>query len=148
LPEGYETEVGERGVSLSGGQKQRVAIARALVQDPRILILDDATSSVDSRTEEEIQTALRTLMEGRTTFVIAQRLDTVRDADQILVLEDGAIAERGTHDELIRRDGFYRRLYDLQRRVRAEEGAAVEAALRAFEEQAVEEELVAAGEDG
>jgi ATP-binding cassette subfamily B protein len=145
LPEGYETEVGERGVSLSGGQKQRVAIARALLQDPRILILDDATSSVDSRTEGEIQTALRRLMDGRTTFVIAQRLDTVRDADQILVLEDGAIVERGTHGELLRHDGFYRRLYDLQRRIRAQEGAEVEAALRAFEEAEVVEELVAAG---
>jgi ATP-binding cassette subfamily B protein len=145
LPEGYETEVGERGVSLSGGQKQRVAIARALLQDPRILILDDATSSVDSRTEGEIQDALRTLMEGRTTFVIAQRLDTVRDADQILVLETGEIVERGTHDELLGHDGFYRRLYDLQRRIRAQEGAEVEAALRAIEAEEVVEELVVAG---
>jgi ABC-type transport system involved in cytochrome bd biosynthesis fused ATPase/permease subunit len=87
-------------------------------------------------------------MEGRTTFVIAQRLDTVRDADQILVLEDGAIVERGTHAEPIRRDGFYRRLYDLQRRIRADERVAVQAAVRAFEEQAAEQELVAAGEDG
>lgn len=128
LPEGYETVVGERGVSLSGGQKQRVAIARAILQDPRILILDDATSSVDSQTEEAIQTAMRILLQGRTAFVIAQRLDTVRDADQILVLQEGAIVERGTHIQLLQRGGFYQELYDMQRKVRGVEDAATEAA--------------------
>jgi ATP-binding cassette subfamily B protein len=122
LPEGYETEVGERGVTLSGGQKQRIAIARALLLDPRILILDDATSSVDTETEHEIQLALRTLMEGRTSFVIAQRLTTVQDADQILVLEEGRIVARGTHDELIGRAGFFRELAELQGRDGSEVG--------------------------
>ena len=116
MPEGYETEVGERGVTLSGGQKQRLAIARALLQDPKILLLDDATASVDTETEHAIREALRAAMHGRTSFVIAQRLTTVEDADQILVLQDGRIVERGTHPELIRRAGFYRELYDLQRR--------------------------------
>ncbi len=120
MPQGYETEVGERGVSLSGGQKQRIAIARALLLDPRILILDDATSSVDAETEHEIREALRVLMAGRTSFVIAQRLLTVREADQILVLEEGRIVERGTHIELLGRDGFYRELYDLQLREQEE----------------------------
>ncbi len=116
IDEGYDSVVGERGVTLSGGQKQRLAIARALLLNPRILILDDATASVDSETEHEIQQALRVLMEGRTSFVIAQRLTTVQGADQILVFEGGRIVERGTHDELLRRDGFYRELYDLQLR--------------------------------
>jgi ATP-binding cassette subfamily B multidrug efflux pump len=123
MPDGYDTEVGERGVTLSGGQKQRLAIARALLLDPRILILDDATSSVDTETEQEIQQALRTLMAGRTSFVIAQRLNTVQQADQILVLDRGRIVARGTHGELLRRDGFYRDMVDLQRR---EHEAAVE----------------------
>jgi ATP-binding cassette subfamily B protein len=114
LPEGYDTEVGERGVTLSGGQKQRIAIARAILQNPRILILDDATSSVDTETEHEIQRALNVLMEGRTSFVIAQRILTVERADMILVLEDGRIVERGSHQELLRNRGFYRELYDLQ----------------------------------
>ncbi len=120
MPEGYETEVGERGVTLSGGQKQRIAIARALLLDPRILILDDATSSVDTETEQEIQQALRTLMAGRTSFVIAQRLSTVQEADQILVLERGRIVARGAHDELLRGDGFYREMHELQRREQGE----------------------------
>jgi ATP-binding cassette subfamily B protein len=120
MPGGYDTEVGERGVTLSGGQKQRIAIARALLLDPRILILDDATASVDTETEHEIQQALRTLMAGRTSFVIAQRIATVQEADQILVLHEGQLVERGTHIELIRRDGFYRELYELQLRVREE----------------------------
>ena len=114
MPEGYNSVIGERGVSLSGGQKQRLAIARALLVDPRILILDDATASVDSETEHDIQEALRVLMTGRTSFVIAQRLSTVQDADQILVFDDGRITQRGTHDELIAQPGFYRDLYDLQ----------------------------------
>jgi ATP-binding cassette subfamily B protein len=116
MPQGYDTKLGERGVTLSGGQKQRVAIARALLLDPRILILDDATSSVDSETEYQIQQALQTLMRGRTSFVIAQRLSTVKEADQILVLDDGAIVERGTHIELLQRGGFYAEIYDLQLR--------------------------------
>jgi ATP-binding cassette subfamily B multidrug efflux pump len=111
---GYETIVGERGVTLSGGQRQRVAIARALLMDPRILILDDSTSSVDTQTEKLIQAALDALMEGRTTFVIAHRLSTVRRADIILVMDKGCIVERGTHDELLARGGLYKEIYDLQ----------------------------------
>ena len=114
FPDGYATEVGERGVTLSGGQKQRVAIARALLRDPRILILDDSTSSVDTETEHLIQQALARLMEGRTTFIIAQRLLTLKNADQILVLDRGQIVERGQHAELLARDGLYRQIYDLQ----------------------------------
>jgi ATP-binding cassette subfamily B protein len=114
FPDGYDTRVGERGVTLSGGQKQRIAIARALLTDPRILILDDSTSSVDTETEHLIQQALLTLMEGRTTFVIAQRLLTLKNADCILVLDDGRIVERGTHGELLAQDGLYRQIYDLQ----------------------------------
>ena len=116
LPEGYDTELGERGVNLSGGQKQRLAIARALLLNPRILILDDATASVDSETEYQIQQALATLMQGRTSFVIAQRLTTVKDADLILVLRDGRIVERGTHIQLLQNGGFYAEIYDLQLR--------------------------------
>jgi len=116
LPQGYDTELGERGVNLSGGQKQRLAIARALLLNPRILILDDATSSVDSETEYQIQQALKTLMAGRTSFVIAQRLTTVKEADQILVLKDGAIVEQGTHIQLLQNGGFYAEIYDLQLR--------------------------------
>jgi ATP-binding cassette, subfamily B, multidrug efflux pump len=116
FPNGYETRVGERGVTLSGGQKQRIAIARALLYDPRILILDDSTSSVDTETEHIIQQALQTLMQGRTTFVIAQRLLTLKHADQILVLEHGRIVQRGRHDQLLAEDGLYRQIYDLQLR--------------------------------
>ncbi|MFN8426122.1 MAG: ABC transporter ATP-binding protein [Anaerolineales bacterium] len=111
---GYDTIVGERGVTLSGGQRQRVAIARALLMNPRILILDDSTSSVDTQTEKLIQAALDTLMEGRTTFVIAHRLSTVRRADLILVLDKGQIAERGTHEELLALGGLYKEIHDLQ----------------------------------
>jgi ATP-binding cassette subfamily B protein len=118
LPEGYDSYVGERGVTLSGGQKQRVAIARALLKDPRILILDDATSSVDTETEAAIQAALERLMEGRTSFVIAQRLSTVRKADQILVLDRGQIVARATrtdgqsaHEQLLRSSGLYAEIY-------------------------------------
>jgi len=116
LPDGYDTWVGERGVTLSGGEKQRIAIARTLLMDPRILILDDSTSSVDTETEYLIRQALAELMKGRTTFVIAQRLRTVKNADQILVLHSGRIAERGRHHELLRRNGFYRQIYDLELR--------------------------------
>ena len=129
LTDGYETEVGERGVTLSGGQRQRLAIARALLMDPRILILDDATSSVDPATEHEIQQALAHLMRGRTTFVIAQRLLTLKNADQILVLEQGRIVQRGTHTELLAQPGLYRTIYDLQLRDQ-EEAAGAEGALR------------------
>ena len=107
LPDGYATVVGERGLKLSGGQRQRVALARAFIRDPKILILDEPTSNLDSRTEDEIQRALETLMKGRTTFIIAHRLRTVRDADRILVLKGGRIVEQGRHDELAAKDGAY-----------------------------------------
>jgi subfamily B ATP-binding cassette protein MsbA len=112
--EKYDTVVGERGVKLSGGQRQRIAIARAILADPRILVLDEATSSLDSESEAKIQDGLRALRRGRTTFVIAHRLSTIRSADQILVLEGGQIVERGTHEELLAAAGRYRQLYDKQ----------------------------------
>jgi len=124
LPDGYDTWVGERGITLSGGQKQRIAIARTLLMDPRILILDDSTSSVDTETEYLIQQTLNDLMSTRTTFVIAQRLRTVKMADQILVLQDGEIVERGTHQQLLRRGGLYRQIYDLELRDQEEALAA------------------------
>ncbi|MCY3831428.1 MAG: ABC transporter ATP-binding protein [Chloroflexi bacterium] len=111
MPEGYDTEVGERGVTLSGGQKQRIAIARALLKDPRILLLDDATSSVDTETERLIQIALERLMQGRTSFIIAQRLSTVRMADKVLVLQGGRVAAAGTHEELLQKSGLYAEIY-------------------------------------
>lgn len=120
LPDGYDTWVGERGVTLSGGQKQRVAIARTLLLNPQILILDDSTSSVDMETEYLIQQALDAVMKGRTSFVVASRLRTIKNADQILVLEQGRIVERGTHQELLVRNGPYTRLYDLQLREQEE----------------------------
>lgn len=116
MSDGYDTEIGERGVTLSGGQRQRVAIARALLLDPRILILDDSTSSVDTQTERLIQKALNRLMEGRTTFIIAQRLSSVHRADLILVLDQGRIVERGKHDDLLAKGGLYREIYELQLR--------------------------------
>jgi ATP-binding cassette subfamily B protein len=114
FPLGYDTPVGERGTTLSGGQKQRIAIARALLLDPRILILDDSTSSVDAVTEHRIQQALDRLMGGRTSFVIAQRVSTVRNADLILVLDKGQIVARGTHAELIEQSGVYAEIYSSQ----------------------------------
>jgi subfamily B ATP-binding cassette protein MsbA len=114
FPDGYDTVVGERGIKLSGGQRQRVSIARAILASPRILILDEATSSLDSESEQMIQDGLRRLRSGRTTFVIAHRLSTIRSADQILVLEAGQIVERGTHTELLAQNGRYRQLYDKQ----------------------------------
>ena len=112
LPKGYETRVGERGLTLSGGQRQRIAIARAVLADPRILVLDDATSSVDASTEQEIKTALREVMAGRTTFVIAHRLSTIALADEIVVLEDGRVAAHGSHDELLEESDLYREIVE------------------------------------
>jgi ATP-binding cassette subfamily B protein len=114
FPKGFDTLVGERGITLSGGQKQRTAIARALIRRPRILILDDALSSVDTYTEEKILKHLRRIMRGRTSLIVSHRVSTVKDADLIVVLEDGRIAERGTHDELIGRGGLYAELYEKQ----------------------------------
>jgi len=120
FPDGYNTLVGEKGVTLSGGQKQRVAIARTLLKDPRILILDDATSSVDTETEGLIRAALQRLMQGRTSFIIAHRVQSLMNADLILVLDQGQIVQRGTHDELMARGGIYRRIYDMQARIEDE----------------------------
>jgi ATP-binding cassette, subfamily B, heavy metal transporter len=127
LPDGYRTMVGERGLKLSGGEKQRVAIARTILKDPRILILDEATSALDTRTEQEIQSALRSVSRDRTTLVIAHRLSTVVEADEIIVLQDGHIAERGTHASLIAEDGLYAEMWRRQ----SEAVAAAEAAARA-----------------
>lgn len=127
LPNGYDTWVGERGTTLSGGQRQRLSIARTILIDPPVLILDDSTSSVDVETERQIHRAMVEVMKGRTTFVIAHRLSTVREADQILVLEKGVIAERGTHEELIRKGGIYQSIYELQ--LRPQEEVLLEAAV-------------------
>jgi ATP-binding cassette subfamily B protein len=112
LPKGYDTLVGERGLTLSGGQRQRIGIARAILADPRILILDDATSSVDASTEQEIKLALREVMTGRTTFVIAHRLSTITLADEIVVLEHGRVAARGNHEQLLGQSDLYREIVE------------------------------------
>lgn len=120
FPNGYDTLVGEKGVTLSGGQKQRVAIARTLLENPSILILDDSTSSVDTGTEAEIRDALNHLLASRTTFIIAHRIQTLMSADLILVLDRGRIVQRGVHDELLAQEGIYRSIYDLQARIEVE----------------------------
>ena len=120
FPQGYDTLVGEKGVTLSGGQKQRVAIARTLLKDPRILILDDSTSSVDTETEAEIRQALVKLMENRTTFIIAHRIQSVMDADLILVMDNGEIVQKGKHEELVEQEGIYRKIFDIQTRIEDE----------------------------
>jgi subfamily B ATP-binding cassette protein MsbA len=114
MPDGYDTKIGEKGLRLSGGERQRLAIARAILKNAPILILDEATSALDTESEQFVQAALANLMQGRTVFVIAHRLSTVRRATKIVVLEQGKITETGTHDELMRRSGMYRRLYDMQ----------------------------------
>ena len=114
LPEGLDTVVGDRGHRLSGGEKQRIALARLLLKGPRVVVLDEATAHLDSESEAAVQRALDTALEGRTSVVIAHRLSTVRRADQILVIESGAVAERGTHDELLARGGTYAELYRTQ----------------------------------
>ncbi len=127
LPDGYETQVGERGSTLSGGQRQRMSIARAVLLDPPVLILDDSTSSVDAQTEDQIRTAMTSVMENRTTFVIAHRLNTVHRADVILVLKNGEVVERGTHQQLLALDGQYREIYELQLRPQEEVMREIEA---------------------
>ncbi len=115
--DGFETTVGERGMRVSGGQRQRISIARAIIANPRILILDEATSNLDNESESLIQESLKTLMKGRTTFVIAHRLSTIRQADQILVIENGEIAEKGTHEKLLSLEGRYYKLHKYQARI-------------------------------
>ena len=122
LPEGYDTRVGERGLKLSGGEKQRVAIARTVLKDPRVLVLDEATSALDTATEREIASALAAVSARRTTLVIAHRLSTVVDADEIVVMENGRIVERGTHASLLGGDGLYARMWRVQAEIAAEAG--------------------------
>merc|ERR1711916_43908 len=126
FPEGYATLVGERGVRLSGGQKQRVAIARALLRNPRVLLLDEATSALDAESEHEVHEAIDRIMAGRSVIVIAHRLSTVRGATEVLVIDKGVVAERGTHDELIAQDGVYKRL--VKRQLTSQEQGATAAA--------------------
>ena len=114
LDKGYDTEVGERGVKLSGGQRQRIAIARVFLKNPKLLILDEATSALDNATEMQIQASLEELSRGRTVIVVAHRLSTIKNADEILVIGDSGIIEKGTHEELIATDGEYRKLYEYQ----------------------------------
>lgn len=133
MPRGYDTQIGERGVRLSGGQKQRLSLARAILVDPDIFILDEATSAVDTRTEHEIQQALAQVMKGRTSVIIAQRLSTIKHADRIVVLKDGAVAEAGTHAELLALGGEYARIYDLQYRESDELTAEIEQYLAAHD---------------
>ncbi|MDE2813249.1 MAG: ATP-binding cassette domain-containing protein, partial [Gemmatimonadota bacterium] len=116
-PDGYETQVGEKGAGLSGGERQRVSIARAILHNPRVLILDEATASVDVETELQIQEAIQRLVEGRTTVAIAHRLSTLRNADRLMVLDDGRIVEQGTHAELMAKQGTFYELVNLQREV-------------------------------
>jgi ATP-binding cassette subfamily B protein len=120
LPHGYDTQVGERGLKLSGGEKQRVAIARAILKNPAILIFDEATSALDSKSEKAIQAELRSIAQNRTTLIIAHRLSTVVDADQILVMDKGSIVERGAHNELLQLGGLYEQMWNLQKRVEQE----------------------------
>lgn len=133
MPKGYDTQIGERGVRLSGGQKQRLSLARAILVDPAILILDEATSAVDTRTEHEIQRALEQVMQGRTSLIIAQRLSTIKHADRIIVLKDGVVAEEGTHDELLALGGEYAHIYDLQYRESDELAAEIQKYLATVE---------------
>ncbi len=135
LPKGYDTRVGERGLGLSGGQRQRIAIARALLMDPRILILDEATSSVDAETEHALQLALDELMRGRTSLIIAQRLSTVKNAHKVIVISDGVVVEEGTHEELLEKGGEYTRIYNLQLRPQEEPIQAISAPLPAVHEE-------------
>ncbi|MBA3822075.1 MAG: ATP-binding cassette domain-containing protein, partial [Deltaproteobacteria bacterium] len=114
FPDGYDTAIGERGTKLSGGQKQRIALARAIIANPRVLILDEATSNLDAESEAAVQAALARLMHGRTTIIVAHRLSTVRDADRIVVIEDARVVEQGDHDELMARRGTYHRLVEHQ----------------------------------
>src|SRR5581483_7639662 len=135
FPEGYNTLVGEKGITLSGGQKQRMTIARTILKNPRILILDDSTSSVDTETEEAIRDALEELMHDRTTFIIAHRIQSVMNADLILVMEKGRITQRGTHRELLKQDGLYRQIYELQAKIEVEIESAVAAANQTIEQE-------------